>query len=68
MKFSVLFELQLADGTPAEEVQTFHEAVEQAVAAETQPRNQMDQGDFASVGLAAEHAFAKESRTDRDPV
>lgn len=34
MKFSVLFEVQLADGTPAEEVQTFHEAVEQAVAAE----------------------------------
>jgi alkanesulfonate monooxygenase SsuD/methylene tetrahydromethanopterin reductase-like flavin-dependent oxidoreductase (luciferase family) len=34
MKFSVLFEIQLADGTPAEEVQTFHEAVEQAVAAE----------------------------------
>src|SRR5271169_1947468 len=42
--------------------------VEQAVAAETQPHDQMDEGDFARGGLATEHAFAKESRADRDPV
>ncbi len=42
--------------------------VEQAVAAETQPGDQMHQGDFARVGLATEHAFAEESRADRDPV
>jgi len=38
--------------------------VEQAVAAETQSCDQMDQGDFARVGFAAEHAFAKEDRAD----
>ena len=42
--------------------------VEQTIAAEPQPRDQMDQGHLARVGLAAEHAFAEERRTDRDAV
>ena len=42
--------------------------VEQAVAAEPQPRDQMHQRDLAGVGLAAEHALAEERGAERDAV
>src|SRR6202011_3369982 len=40
----------------------------QAEAAETQPGDQMNEGDLARLALAAEHAFAEKDRADRDTV
>ena len=42
--------------------------VEQPVAAEPQPRHEMDQRDLAGIGDPAEHALAEECRAERDPV
>ena len=42
--------------------------VEQAPAAPLQPGDQMHEGDFRCVALAAEHAFAEEGATERDTV
>jgi len=42
--------------------------VEQAPAATLQPGDQMHEGDFRCVALAAEHAFAEEGTTEGDAV
>jgi len=42
--------------------------VEQAIAAEPEPRDEMNERHLACIGMAAEHALAEKNRADRDAV
>ncbi len=42
--------------------------VEKPEAARDEPRDEMNKGDLARIRFAAEHAFAKKCRAQRDPV
>jgi hypothetical protein len=56
------------DAPEAGEMRRQELGVEQAVAAESQPGDQVNQGDLARLALAAEHALAEKDGPDRDAV
>jgi len=56
------------DPAKARQVRRQKLGVEQAVPAETQPRDEVDERDLARISGAAEHALAKESGTERDTI
>src|SRR5215813_12220787 len=56
------------DAAEAGEMRRQELGVEQEVAAETQPGDEVNEGDLARLALAAEHAFAKKDAPDRDTV
>src|SRR5271157_2261178 len=56
------------DGAEALQMRRDELRVQQAIAAAVQPRHQMDQADFGSVGGAMKHAFAEKGAAHRQPV
>jgi len=56
------------DAAEARQMRRQELGVEQAVAAEAQPGDQVNERDFARLALAAEHAFTEKDRTERNAV